>query len=178
MNNNTRTTAADGLLPDELQTLWDEQGRSIDRLLAGHPEARPRGLNPRHYLARRRRLMAEHLALAILNLAACAYSLAALLPSPLARIRVAALVLAAATALIALGSLRQLASRLASLVPPLPPLALQFTPRHISALSAAAVAAVVLVSCSPVGDGHAMSLASRADRAAVVANIDQMLLQL
>ena len=59
----------------ELQSLWDEQTRHIDHILATHPEAYPVRLNLRHRRPWRRLIMAEYLILALLNIAAGIYTL-------------------------------------------------------------------------------------------------------
>lgn len=89
----------------DLQTLWDEQTRRIDHLLAAHPEARPVRLNLRHCRPWRRRVMTEHLILAILNVAAGIYTLFALLPDPYILIRITGIVLASTNAFLAVYSL-------------------------------------------------------------------------
>ena len=89
----------------DLQSLWDEQSRRIDHILAAHPEARPARLNLRHRRPWRRRVMAECLALAVLNIAAGLYTLASFLPDPYILIRVTGYVLASTNALMAFHSL-------------------------------------------------------------------------
>lgn len=89
----------------DLQTLWDEQTRRIDHLLAAHPEARPVRLNLRHCRPWRRRVMTEYLILAIFNVAAGIYTLFALLPDPYILIRITSIVLASTNAFLAVYSL-------------------------------------------------------------------------
>lgn len=89
----------------DLQTLWDEQTRRIDHLLAAHPEARPVRLNLWHCRPWRRRVMTEYLILAILNVAAGIYTLFALLPDPYILIRITGIVLASTNAFLAVYSL-------------------------------------------------------------------------
>ena len=89
----------------DLQSLWDEQSRRIDHILAAHPEARPARLNLRHRRPWRRRVMTEYLILVILNVAAGIYTLFALLPDPYILIRITGIVLASTNAFLALHSL-------------------------------------------------------------------------
>ena len=50
--------------------------------------------------------------------------------------------------------------------------------RQVAAVSAAAMVVFAFVACTPVGDGHAMSKSDRADRAAAIVNVDEMVAQL
>lgn len=50
--------------------------------------------------------------------------------------------------------------------------------RQVAAVSAAAMVVFAFVACTPVGDGHAMSKSDRADRAAAIVNVDEMVAQI
>lgn len=50
--------------------------------------------------------------------------------------------------------------------------------RQVAAVSAAAMVVFFFVACTPVGDGHAMSKSDRADRAAAIVNVDEMVAQI
>lgn len=89
----------------ELQSLWDEQSRRVEKVLAEHPASQPLALNFRRYKPWRRRVMAECLALAVLNVAAGLYTLASFLPDPYILIRVTGYVLASTNALMVFHSL-------------------------------------------------------------------------
>lgn len=89
----------------ELQSLWDEQSRRVEKVLAEHPASQPRALNFRRYKPWRRRVMAECLALAVLNVAAGLYTLVSFLPDPYILIRVTGYVLASTNALMVFHSL-------------------------------------------------------------------------
>lgn len=198
----------------DLQSLWDEQTRRIDHLLAAHPEARPARLNLRHRRPWRRRVMAEYLILVILNVAAGIYTLFALLPDPYILIRITGIVLASTNAFLALHSLyfyfvirrhhpaRVSVARMSRFIrrmhmePHYAPQPRKRRPRiinvdfrnavntaissarQVAAVSAAAMVVFVFVACTPVGDGHAMSKPDRADRAAAIVNVDEMVAQL
>lgn len=198
----------------DLQSLWDEQSRRIDHLLAAHPEARPARLNLRHRRPWRRRVMTEYLILIILNVAAGIYTLFALLPDPYILIRVTGYVLASTNALMAFHSLYILLSflrhhpahvatsrmsrfiRRMHMVPHYAPQPRKRRPRiinvdfrnavatafssarQVAAVSAAAMVVFVFVACTPVGDGLAMSKSDRADRAAAIVNVDEMVAQI
>lgn len=198
----------------DLQSLWDEQSRRIDHLLAAHPEARPARLNLRHRRPWRRRVMAEYLILIILNVAAGIYTLFALLPDPYILIRVTGYVLASTNALMAFHSLyillsflrhhpaRVATSRMSRFIrrmhmePHYAPQPRKRRPRiinvdfrnavatafssarQVAAVSAAAMVVFVFVACTPVGDGLAMSKSDRADRAAAIVNVDEMVAQI
>lgn len=198
----------------DLQSLWDEQSRRIDHLLAAHPEARPARLNLRHSRPWRRRVMTEYLILIILNVAAGIYTLFALLPDPYILIRVTGYVLASTNALMAFHSLyillsfhrhhpaRVATSRMSRFIrrmhmephyAPRPDrrrprvihvdfrnaVATAFSSaRQVAAVSAAAMVVFAFVACTPVGDGHAMSKSDRADRAAAIVNVDEMVAQI
>lgn len=198
----------------DLQSLWDEQSRRIDHLLAAHPEARPARLNLRHRRPWRRRVMTEYLILIILNVAAGIYTLFALLPDPYILIRVTGYVLASTNALMAFHSLYILLSflrhhpahvatsrmsrfiRRMCMEPHYAPQPRKRRPRiinvdfrnavatafssarQVAAVSAAAMVVFVFVACTPVGDGLAMSKSDRADRAAAIVNVDEMVAQI
>lgn len=198
----------------ELQSLWDEQSRRVDQLLAEHPASQPRALNFRRYKPWRRRVMAECLALAVLNVAAGLYTLASFLPDPYILIRVTGYVLASTNALMVFHSLyillsflrhhpaRVATSRMSRFIrrmhmdPHYAPhpdrrrprvihvdfrnaVATAFSSaRQVAAVSAAAMVVFVFVACAPVGDGLAMSKSDRADRAAAIVNVDEMVAQI
>lgn len=198
----------------ELQSLWDEQSRRVDQLLAEHPASQPRALNFRRYKPWRRRVMAECLALAVLNVAAGLYTLVSFLPDPYILIRVTGYVLASTNALMVFHSLyillsflrhhpaRVATSRMSRFIrrmhmdPHYAPhpdrrrprvihvdfrnaVATAFSSaRQVAAVSAAAMVVFVFVACTPVGDGLAMSKSDRADRAAAIVNVDEMVAQL
>lgn len=198
----------------ELQSLWDEQSRRIDQLLAEHPASQPRALNFRRYKPWRRRIMAECLVLAILNIAVGLYTLSSFLPDPYILIRVTGYVLASTNALMAFHSLyiflslrrhhpaRVATSRMSRFIrrmhmephyAPRPDrrksrvihvdfrnaVATAFSSaRQVAAVSAAAMVVFVFVACTPVGDGYAMSKPGRADRAAAIVNVDEMVAQI
>lgn len=198
----------------ELQSLWNEQSRRVDQLLAEHPASQPRALNFRRYKPWRRRVMAECLALALLNVAAGLYTLASFLPDPYILIRVTGYVLASTNALMVFHSLyillsflrhhpaRVATSRMSRFIrrmhmdPHYAPhpdrrrprvihvdfrnaVATAFSSaRQVAAVSAAAMVVFVFVACTPVGDGLAMSKSDRADRAAAIVNVDEMVAQL
>lgn len=198
----------------DLQTLWDEQTRRIDHLLAAHPEARPVRLNLRHCRPWRRRVMTEYLILAILNVAAGIYTLFALLPDPYILIRITGIVLASTNAFLAVYSLYFFfvfrrhhpawvsVARMSRFIrrmhmephyAPRPDrrksrvirvdfrnaVATAFSSaRQVAAVSAAAMVVFVFVACTPVGDGLAMSKSDRADRAAAIVDVDEMVAQI
>lgn len=198
----------------DLQSLWDEQSRRIDQLLAEHPASQPRALNFRRYKPWRRRVMVECLALAVLNIAAGLYTLASFLPDPYILIRVTGYVLASTNALMAFHSLytllsfrrhhpaRVATSRMSRFIrrmhmePHYAPhpdrrksrvirvdfrnaVATAFSSaRQVAAVSAAAMVVFVFVACTPVGDGLAMSKSDRANRAAAIVNVDEMVAQI
>ena len=198
----------------DLQSLWDEQTRRIDHLLAAHPEARPGRLNLRHRRPWRRRVMTEYLILVILNVAACIYTLFALLPDPYILIRITGIVLASTNAFLAVHSLyfyfvirrhhpaRVSVARMSRFIrrmhmePHYAPLSRNRRPRiinvdfrnavntaissarQVAAVSAAALVVLTAVSCTPVGDGLAMSKSDRADRAAAIVDVDEMVAQI
>ncbi len=194
----------------ELESLWDEQSRRVEKLLAEHPASQPRDLNFRRYKPWRRRIMAECLVLAILNIAVGLYTLSSFLPDPYILIRVTGYVLASTNALMAFHSLyiclslrrhhpaRVATSRMSRFIrrmhmephyAPRPDrrksrvihidfrnaVATAFSSaRQVAAVSAAAMVVFVFVACTPVGDGYAMSKPGRADRAAAIVNVDEM----
>ena len=194
----------------ELESLWDEQSRRVEKLLAEHPASQPRDLNFRRYKPWRRRIMAECLVLAILNIAVGLYTLSSFLPDPYILIRVTGYVLASTNALMAFHSLyiflslrrhhpaRVATSRMSRFIrrmhmephyAPRPDrrksrvihidfrnaVATAFSSaRQVAAVSAAAMIVFVFVACTPVGDGYAMSKPGRADRAAAIVNVDEM----
>ena len=198
----------------DLQSLWDEQSRRIDHLLAAHPEARPARLNLRHRRPWRRRVMTEYLILIILNVAAGIYTLFALLPDSYILIRITGIVLASTNAVLAFHSLyfyfvirhrhpaRVSVATMSRFIrrmhmePHYAPrrdrgkshvIRVDFrnavattisSARQVAAVSAAALIVLTAVSCSPVGDGHAMTKADRASRTVVVENIDSMIAQI
>lgn len=198
----------------ELQSLWDEQSRRVEKVLAEHPASQPRALSFRRYKPWRRRVMAECLALALLNVAAGLYTLASFLPDPYILIRVTGYVLASTNALMVFHSLyillsflrhhpaRVATSRMSRFIrrmhmdPHYAPhpdrrrprvihvdfrnaVATAFSStRQVAAVSAAAMVVFFFVACTPVGDGLAMSKSDRADRAAAIVNVDEMVAQL
>ena len=205
----------------DLQSLWDEQSRRIDQLLAEHPASQPRALNFRRYKPWRRRVMAECLVLALLNIAVGLYTLASFLPDPYILIRVTGYVLASTNALMAFHSLyillsfrrhhpaRVATSRMSRFIrrmhmephyAPRPdkhrkpiehsvndaapavqtfnsPFSI-FNYPQVAAVSAAALVVLTAVSCSPIGDGHAMTKADRASRTVAVEYVDSMISQI
>lgn len=205
----------------DLQTLWDEQTRRIDHLLAAHPEARPVRLNLRYCRPWRRRVMTEYLILAIFNVAAGIYTLFALLPDPYILIRITGIVLTSTNAFLAVYSLyfffvfrrhhpaRVSVARMSRFIRRMH-MEPHYAPRpdehrkpirhsvyeakpavqtsnssfsifnfpQVAAVSAAALVVLTAVSCSPIGDGHAMTKADRADRAAAIVNVDEMVAQI
>ena len=197
-----------------LQSLWDEQTRRIDHLLATHPEARPVRLNIRHRRLWRRRIMTEYLILVILNVAAGTYTIFALLPDPYILIRITGIVLASTNAFLALHSLyfyfvirrhhpaRVSVARMSRFIrrmhmePHYAPQPYKRRPRiinvdfrnavntaissarQVAAVSAAALVVLTAVSCSPIGDGHAMTKADRASRTVAVEYVDSMISQI
>lgn len=198
----------------DLQSLWDEQSRRIDHLLAAHPEARPARLNLRHRRTWRRRVMTEYLILIILNVAAGIYTLFALLPDPYILIRITGIILASTNAFLALYSLysyfvirRHHPARVSvasmsrfirrmHMEPHYAPQPRKRRPRiinvdfrnavatafssarQVAAVSAAAMVVFAFVACTPVGDGFAMSKSDRADRAAAIVDVDEMVAQI
>jgi len=177
MNNST-----DPLLAD-LQTLWDEQDRRIHHLLATHPDARPRGLSLRHRMPWRRHVMAAYGLLFVLNVAAGLFCLFSLCSDPYLPLRLTGYLLVATNAAIALHSLHRLLFLLRhqpifthSHIQTLPHSHIQaFSHSQLAAASAAALVVLLFVSCSPVGDGHAMTKAGRADRAAALVSVDNII---
>lgn len=205
----------------DLQTLWDEQTRRIDHLLAAHPEARPVRLNLRHCRPWRRRVMTEYLILAILNVAAGIYTLFALLPDPYILIRITGIVLASTNAFLAIYSLylffdfrrhhpaRISVARMSRFIRRMH-MEPHYAPRpdehrkpirhsvyeakpavqtsnssfsifnfpQVAAASAAALVVLTAVSCSPVGDGHAMTKADRASRTVAIEYVDSIISQI
>ena len=211
---NKKTFEQDPIFSD-LQSLWDEQSRRIDQLLDEHPASQPRTLNFRRYRPWRRRIMAECLALALLNIAVGLYALASFLPNTYILIRVTGYVLACTNALMAFRSLyiflsllrhnpaRVATSRMSRFIsrmhtePHYAPFGHRMSRKHVvndpapstqtsnppfsifnfpqvAAVSAAAIVVFVFVSCAPIGDGHVMSKLGRADRAATIMNIDEI----
>lgn len=198
----------------DLQSLWDEQSRRVEKVLAEHPASQPRALNFRRYKPWRRRVMAECLALALLNIAAGLYTLASFLPDPYILIRVTGYVLASTNALMVFHSLyillsfrrhhpaRVATSRMSRFIrrmhmephyAPRPDrrksrvihvdfrnaVATAFSSaRQVAAVSAAALVVLTAVSCSPIGDGHAMTKADRASRTVAVEYVDSMISQI
>lgn len=198
----------------ELQSLWDEQSRRIGQLLSEYPASQPRALNFRRYKPWRRRVMAECLALALLNIVAGLYTLASFLPDPYILIRVTGYALASTNALMVFHSLyillsfrrhhpaRVATSRMSRFIrrmhmephyAPRPDrrrprvihvdfrnaVATAFSSaRQVAAVSAAAMVVFAFVACTPVGDGHAMSKSDRADRAAAIVDVDEMVAQI
>lgn len=198
----------------ELQSLWDEQSRRVEKVLAEHPASQPRALNFRRYKPWRRRVMTEYLILIILNVAAGIYTLFALLPDPYILIRITGIVLASTNAFLALHSLyfyfvirrhhpaRVSVARMSRFIrrmhmephyAPRPDrrksrvirvdfrnaVATAFSSaRQVAAVSAAAMVVFVFVACTPVGDGLAMSKSDRADRAAAIVDVDEMVAQI
>ncbi len=198
----------------DLQSLWDEQSRRIDHLLAVHPEARPVRLNLRHSRPWRRRIMAEYLVLALLNIAAGIYSLFALLPDPYILIRITGIVIVSTNAILAVHSLycyfiilrhhpaRVSVARMSRFIrrmhmephyAPSPDSRKSYiihvdfrnavataitSARQVAAVSVVALMVLTAVSCTPIGDGYAMTKADRDMRAIVVENIDFMIAQI
>ena len=198
----------------DLQTLWDEQSRRIDHILAAHPEARPVRLNLRHCRSWRRRVMSEYIILAILNIAAGIYTLFTFLPDHYILIRITGIVLASTNAFLAVHSLcfyfvirrhdptRVSVARMSRFIrrmhmePHYAPQPRKRRPRiinvdfrnavntaissarQVAAVSAAALVVLTAVSCSPVGDGHAMTKADRASRTVAVEYVDSMISQI
>ena len=205
----------------DLQTLWDEQTRRIDHLLAAHPEARPVRLNLRHCRPWRRRVMTEYLFLTIFNVTAGIYTLFALLPDPYILIRITGIVLASTNAFLALHSLyfyfvirrhhpaRVSVARMSRFIRRMH-MEPHYAPRpdehrksirhsvyeskpavqtsnssfsifnfpQVAAVSAAALVVLTAVSCSPVGDGHAMTKADRASRTVAIEYVDSIISQI
>ena len=181
----------------DLQSLWDEQSRRIGQLLAEYPASQPRALNFRRYKPWRRRVMAECLALALLNIAAGLYSLASFLPDPYILIRVTGYVLASTNhpTRVATSRMSRFIRRM-HMEPHYAPrpdrrrprvihvdfrnaVATAFSSaRQVAAVSAAAMVVFAFVACTPVGDGHAMSKSDRADRAAAIVNVGEMVAQI
>lgn len=198
----------------ELQSLWDEQSRRVEKVLAEHPASQPRALNFRRYKPWRRRVMTEYIILIILNVAAGIYTLFALLPDPYILIRITGIVLASTNAFLALHSLyfyfvirrhhpaRVSVARMSRFIrrmhmePHYAPQPRKRRPRiinvdfrnavntaissarQVAAVSAAALVVLTAVSCSPVGDGHAMTKADRASRTVAVEYVDSMISQI
>lgn len=206
----------------DIQTLWDEQSRRIDHILAAHPEARPVRLNLRHCRPWRRRVMTEYLILAIFNVAVGIYTLFALLPDPYILIRITGIVLASTNAFLAVYSLyfffvfrrhhpaRVSVARMSRFIrrmhmephyAPRPDNKHRKSIRHsvyeakttvqtfnspfsifnfpqVAAVSAAALVVLTAVSCAPVGDGHAMTKADRAERTVALEHVDSMISQI
>lgn len=199
---------------DGLQTLWDEQARRIDGLLATHPEAQPRGLHFRRRRPWRRRVMTEYVLLILLNLAAGIYTTLTLFSDPYILLRVTGYVLAATNACMAIHSLYHLLAirrhhparvgtarmsrffRRMHMEPHYAPrpagpkarvvrvdfrnvVASAFTSaRQVAAASAAAVVVLMSVSCSPIGDGRAMTKADPAARLAAIEHVNYILEQI
>ena len=244
MNNNTHATPKGEPLPDcsapveasgqddvldTLQSLWDDQSRRIDHILADRPEEPPRRLRPRRHMTWRRHIMAEYLILALFNIAAGGYAFATLFHDPYVLIRVTGYLLAATNTFLAahciihfavilrhhparVGTVRMslFISRMhmephyaprhgrrrkrdsggdtTRAVPPTPakagwtllrpvfPAAAAFSSaRQVAAVSATVLIVLVAVSCAPIGDGHAMTKANRAERADAIMTVDKML---
>ena len=205
----------------DLQSLWDEQTRRIDHLLAAHSEARPVRLNLRHCRPWRRRVMTEYLILAIFNVAVGIYTLFALLPDPYILIRITGIVLASTNAFLAVYSLyfffgfrrhhpaRVSVARMSRFIRRMH-MEPHYAPRpdehrksirhsiyeakpavqtsnssfsifnfpQVAAVSTATLVVLTAVSCSPVGDGHAMTKADRASRTVAVEYVDSMISQI
>lgn len=196
----------------DLQTLWDEQSRHIDYLLAHH-EPRTVHLNPQRRTWRRR-IMAQYLLLALLNIVAGSYSLLALLPDPYILIHITGVVLVLTNAFLAAHSLyfyllvrrhhpaRVSLARMSHFIhrmhmrPHYAPLTYQrhsniinvdfrnaentalSTFRQVAAVSAVVLIVLTTVSCSPIGDGYAMTNADRASRTVVIENMNSILAQI
>lgn len=206
----------------DIQTLWDEQTRRIDHILAAHTEARPVRLNLRHRRPWRRRVMAEYLILAIFNIAAGIYTLFTFLPDHYILIRITGIVLASTNAFLAVYSLyfhfvirrhhpaRVSVARMSHFIRRMH-MEPHYAPRpdnkhrksirnsvyeaktavqtsnspfsifnfpQVAAVSAAALVVLTAVSCAPVGDGHAMTKADRAERTVALKHVDSMISQI
>lgn len=183
----------------ELQDIWDEQGRRIDQILADHPLVCTCNVAP----LRSRRLTAAYLVLILLNLACAAYALmvfsAATYPlRPVTLFVALVCVFAALHSLCVLINHRHSLHRIPlgkesqslNIMSRLAPKSLYSCPfwqavstafssaREVAAVNAVAIIVLASLTYSPLGDGYAITQAGRADRAALITNIDQMISQL
>jgi len=205
---------AEDPLFDGLQSLWDEQSRHIDSLLATRAGARPRRLVFRRYKPWRRRVMTGHILLILFNLAAGIYATLTLFADPYHLVRITGYVLVSTNAVMAFHSLSHLLSirrhhparvgtarmsrffRRMYMEPHYAPrpdhrgdrvvrvdfrnaVATAFTSvRQVAAASVAAAVVLVSVSCSPIGDGRAISKADPAARTTAIENVNYILEQI
>lgn len=178
----------------ELQELWDRQESRVAEL-AARAEAQPLRLNlaggghshnpvaaVRNFVCtatRRRCGMAEYLVLLAVNLCMGAAVLLSFLPVPDATLRLAGFVFLAVNGLMALhcltaivalrpgrGSLRRHSHAA---------MAAGAALRHVAVVSAAVVVVSVAVSCTPTGDGYAMTGFDGAARAATVDGVTNVI---
>lgn len=184
----------------ELQAIWDEQGRRIDQILSEHPLSCSYSAIP---FRRRRRLTATYLVLILVNLACAAYALvvfsAATYPlRPVTLFVALVCVFAALHSLCVLLNHRHSLGRISlgkelqqlNIMNRLAPKSINSCPfwqavstafssaREVAAVNAVAIIVLASLTCSPLGDGYAMTLTGRDSRAALTHNIDQMIAQL
>ena len=173
MNNST-----DSLLA-ELQTLWDEQDRRIGHILATRTGVHPRVLALRRHAPWHRRIMYANIVLIVLNVAAALFCLFSLCSDPYLLLRLTGYLLVAANACMILHCFRHLyliRRRRPALSSHIGATRAPFSPvRQVAAASVAALVVLLAVSCSPIGDGYAMTKVGRADRAAAIVTVDNIL---
>lgn len=152
----------------ELQSIWEEQDRRIDEILAKH-NGSPHRINYRHRTSHRHREMIEYMFLFVFNVSVGISALLLLLPDSYILIRVAGIVFGSTNFLLAIKSLvkyvdicrhspvrvdfevmKRYARRNAEDV-------VFVSPRQIAAVGLMAMTMLTAVSCAPIGDGHNMT---------------------
>lgn len=187
----------------ELQALWDEQCRNIDRHLSQHDRTLPSRHTPRQRWSYRRVLISEYLALAILHIATALYALVVFVSDGYPLYLITGLAVTSISACVAgyslwtmfalcrhkpdrvsvaemsdfIGRMRLRPFHTPSRIPesPKPRLDLPTTIRR--PLMAASVAAVliIVVTVAPVGDSYTMSVSRHSSRVEAIDNVNQIL---
>ena len=195
MNNKPSPTDTDPFQDDlffaKLQATWDEHSRRVEAIASQHEDELLK-INFEGYKSPRRRLVAMHLVLVLVNTAVAAWSLVAFLPNDYSLIRITGHVLAATCAVMAGLSLANLSWLHPGHRAPVlgrrahHPLGFTFftfaeiltSARQIATISVTTMAILVSVSYIHVGDGHAMTATGHANRTAIIMNVNKTIASL
>lgn len=161
----------------ELQKLWDEESRRIEKLLADHPEGRPKRLDLSQAHTRRHSLIAEYCVLVLANVIVALFAVRLLSPGTYFLFRAVGYAILSAAAMM---SLHCIVALITSLLPNPGSVGVvrasrSYYSRHFVALTAVAVAVLVVVWRAPEGDGYAMTRLDHVERAMAKVIVDETL---
>ena len=176
--NNKNNNDPDAIM-EELQTLWDRQSQRVDNILTESSKRQPKRLNTRYSVTRRHKQIVQYITLIMINTLSCIFAYMMLTSDSYFLYQFCGYILSIFFMIMTI----QAVYTLVSLLRNHPARTDTSHTPHIlypnQVVTATTVAIVVLIGLlnAPKGDELAMTKIGRADRYAVIVNIDKMLVK-